>query len=53
MAIQAYERCRAVLADLLDAAPSVETQRLLGGDPRPRREGPATATASPNPSYGC
>ena len=29
MAIQAYERCRAVLADLLDAAPSIETQRLL------------------------
>ena len=29
MAIQAYERCRAVLADLLDAAPSAETQKLL------------------------
>ena len=29
MAIQAYERCRAVLSDLLDAAPSAETQRLL------------------------
>ena len=29
MAIQAYERCRAVLSDLLDAAPSPETQRLL------------------------
>ncbi len=29
MAIQAYERCRAVLADLLDALPSEETQRLL------------------------
>ncbi len=29
MAIQTYERCRAVLADLLDAAPSPETQRLL------------------------
>ncbi len=29
MAIQSYERCRAVLADLLDAAPSSETQRLL------------------------
>ncbi|MGE4044414.1 MAG: BTAD domain-containing putative transcriptional regulator [Acetobacteraceae bacterium] len=29
MAIQAYDRCRAVLADLLDAAPSVETQKLL------------------------
>ena len=28
MAIQAYERCRAVLADQLDAQPSEETQRL-------------------------
>jgi DNA-binding SARP family transcriptional activator/TolB-like protein len=29
MAIQAYDRCRAVLADLLDASPSPETQKLL------------------------
>lgn len=29
MAIQAYDRCRAVLTDLLDAAPSLETQKLL------------------------
>lgn len=29
MAIQAYDRCRAVLADLLDTAPSPETQKLL------------------------
>lgn len=29
MAVQAYDRCRAVLADLLDAAPSAETQQLL------------------------
>jgi DNA-binding SARP family transcriptional activator/TolB-like protein len=29
MAIQAYERCRTVLTDLLDAAPSSETQKLL------------------------
>jgi DNA-binding SARP family transcriptional activator/TolB-like protein/Tfp pilus assembly protein PilF len=29
MAIQAYDRCRAALADLLDAAPSLDTQRLL------------------------
>ena len=28
MAIQAYERCRAVLADLLDTSPSNETQKL-------------------------
>src|SRR6201986_749660 len=29
MAIQAYDRCRAVLADLVDASPSAETQKLL------------------------
>jgi DNA-binding SARP family transcriptional activator/TolB-like protein len=29
MAIQSYDRCRAVLIDLLDAAPSPETQKLL------------------------
>jgi DNA-binding SARP family transcriptional activator/TolB-like protein len=29
MAIQAYERCRAVLVEMLDAAPSAETQNLL------------------------
>ncbi len=29
LAVQAYDRCRAVLADMLDAAPSVETQKLL------------------------
>ena len=28
MAIQAYERCRSAMADLLDATPSPETQRL-------------------------
>lgn len=29
LAVQAYDRCRAVLADMLDAAPSTETQKLL------------------------
>lgn len=29
LAVQAYDRCRAVLADLLDAAPSTDTQKLL------------------------
>jgi DNA-binding SARP family transcriptional activator/TolB-like protein len=29
LAVQAYDRCRAVLADMLDATPSGETQRLL------------------------
>jgi DNA-binding SARP family transcriptional activator/TolB-like protein len=48
MAIQAYERCRAVLADLLDAAPSPETQKLLseirgsGSRPAVRRPMPAS-----------
>src|SRR5208337_4845930 len=45
MAIQAYERCRAVLADLLDAAPSVETQRLLA-----EIRGPASRPAPRRPS---
>jgi DNA-binding SARP family transcriptional activator len=48
MAIQAYDRCRAVLADLLDAAPSAETQNLLT-----EIRGPAsnrvTARAPPQP----
>ncbi|HEY4044149.1 MAG TPA: BTAD domain-containing putative transcriptional regulator [Rhodopila sp.] len=29
LAVQAYDRCRAVLVDMLDAAPSIETQKLL------------------------
>jgi len=40
MAIQSYERCRAVLADLLDATPSPETQRLLA-EIRAGRNAPA------------
>ena len=47
MAIQAYERCRAALADLLDTQPSEETTRLIaeiraGGASRPgdARPGP-------------
>jgi DNA-binding SARP family transcriptional activator/TolB-like protein len=54
MAIQAYDRCRAVLADLLDAAPSVETQKLLAeirgpaGSRVPRPPAPApVATPAP------
>lgn len=45
MAIQAYDRCRAVLADMLDAAPSAETQKLLT-DIR----GPSSAPAGSQPS---
>jgi DNA-binding SARP family transcriptional activator/TolB-like protein len=50
MAIQAYERCRAVLADMLDAQPSDETQRLLA---EIRASGPPAApvgrSSSPPP----
>jgi TolB-like protein len=50
MAIQAYERCRAVLAELMDAAPSAETEKLLteirgpsaSSRPMIRRPRPAT-----------
>ncbi|HEY6434801.1 MAG TPA: BTAD domain-containing putative transcriptional regulator [Acetobacteraceae bacterium] len=44
MAIQAYDRCRAVLADLMDAAPSAETQKLLT-DIR----GPSSSRQPPRP----
>src|ERR1700722_19057562 len=44
MAIQAYDRCRAVLADLLDAAPSPETQKLLA-----EIRGPSGSRMPPRP----
>ena len=44
MAIQAYDRCRAVLADLLDAVPSAETQNLLA-----EIRGPAGANVPARP----
>ncbi|MCX7376372.1 MAG: BTAD domain-containing putative transcriptional regulator [Alphaproteobacteria bacterium] len=58
MAIQAYERCRAVLADMLDAQPSDETQRLLAdirassppAPPAPRPVGNATPAPAPPPT---
>ncbi|HET7882750.1 MAG TPA: BTAD domain-containing putative transcriptional regulator [Acetobacteraceae bacterium] len=62
MAIQAYDRCRAVLADLLDTSPSTETQRLLaeirgpsGNRPVPRPPPapppePAVARHDPQPA---
>ena len=43
MAIQSYERCRAVLADLLDATPSPETQKLVADI----RSGKGVIAASP------
>ena len=60
MAIQAYDRCRAVLADLLDAAPSQETQKLLAEirgpygsrvpvRPSPPPPAPPVQAASPPP----
>lgn len=52
MAIQAYDRCRAVLADLLDASPSVETQKLLveirGPSESPLPPQPPAAPPSPS-----
>ncbi len=54
MAIQAYERCRSVLADLLDAPPSIETQRLLaeirgGGSRAALKPLPQPAEPEPEP----
>ena len=43
MAIQAYERCRAVLAEMLDAEPSEETQALVA---EIRAAAPAKAPAA-------
>jgi DNA-binding SARP family transcriptional activator/TolB-like protein len=64
LAVQAYDRCRAVLADMLDAAPSVETQKLLNDirgpshsrlplrPPHPAEAAtpPPTAVAAPEPA---
>jgi DNA-binding SARP family transcriptional activator/TolB-like protein len=54
LAVQAYDRCRTVLADMLDAAPSIETQKLLNDIRGPshsrlplRPPQPAEATAPP------
>lgn len=44
MAIQAFERCRTVLAEQLDATPSEETMRLLG---EIRSSAPAARAAAP------
>ncbi len=51
MAIQAYDRCRNVLADLLDTAPSQETQKLLAEirGPYGSRIPPARAQQAPPP----
>ena len=46
MAIQSYDRCRAVLSDLLDAAPSPETQALLAEI----RSGKAVRPPTPSPA---
>ncbi|MBU6499569.1 MAG: hypothetical protein KGQ40_13665, partial [Rhodospirillales bacterium] len=46
MAIQAYERCRSVLADQLDAQPSEETQRVLADI---RAAGPIPTPPRPEP----
>ena len=48
MAVEAYERCRAALADTLDATPSPETTRLLG-DIRGGRVVAPGAVVAPKP----
>jgi DNA-binding SARP family transcriptional activator/TolB-like protein len=52
MAIQSYDRCRAVLADLMDALPSPETQSLLAEirSGKAVRSAPAP-TAVPEPRF--
>lgn len=44
LAVQAYDRCRAVLADMLDATPSTETQKLLN-----EIRGPSHTRSPPRP----
>jgi len=46
MAIQAYDRCRTVLADLMDAVPSLETQKLLA-----EIRGPAGSRTAARPPH--
>jgi DNA-binding SARP family transcriptional activator len=57
LAIQAFERCRAVLAEALDARPSAETVRLLeelraAGAQRAQGTGPTDAAAAPHQGTG-
>jgi len=48
MAIQSYDRCRAVLADMMDATPSPETQELLASI-RAGRSAPVLGHFAPPP----
>jgi DNA-binding SARP family transcriptional activator/TolB-like protein len=50
MAIQAFERCRTVLADQLDAQPSEETQRLVAEIRASGVNRPAAPAAAPPPA---
>jgi len=49
MAIQSYDRCRTVLADLLDATPSPETQALLADIRTGRTARPTEIIVPPPP----
>jgi DNA-binding SARP family transcriptional activator/TolB-like protein len=49
MAIQAYERCRAVLSEMLDAEPSEETQALLAEIRAAAPTKPRVSAAPPPP----
>ncbi len=50
MAIQAYDRCRAALSELMDATPSPETQRLLAEIRGEEVHPPAPPPAEPPPA---
>ncbi len=54
LAVQAYDRCRTVLADMLDAAPSLETQKLLKEirGPSHSRLPPRPPQPVPSPALG-
>ena len=51
MAIQSYDRCRAVLADLMDAVPSPETQALLSEIRSGKAVRSSPAPAPPEPRF--
>ena len=58
LAIQAYERCRVALADMMDARPAAETQRLIaeiraGGTPSAAGEPEPKPIEAPRAARGC
>jgi DNA-binding SARP family transcriptional activator/TolB-like protein len=49
LAVQAYDRCRTVLAETLDSIPSAETQKLLGEIKGSSRKRPPLHEMAPRP----